>query len=59
MALTPEQQKAVKEVANLKTQVFNSLKEARELEARGMRIIKRFQKIEKVITDMAKEHGIS
>jgi len=59
MALTPKEQKVVEEVADFKTQLFNALKEARELEARGMRIIKRFQKIDKVITDMAREHNIS
>ncbi|KKN72919.1 hypothetical protein LCGC14_0406230 [marine sediment metagenome] len=58
MPLTPEQQEFVKEVDEFKIQSHNVLKEARELDAKAISIIKRFNKLEKIIKDMAKEHGL-
>ena len=55
MALTIEQQGFVEEVGVFKSELNLVLKESKELQARMKSIIKRFNRVDKIIQDMANE----
>ena len=58
MSLTNEQQALVIKVDLFKDEARKALKEMRDLEAKTLSQIKRFEKVEKTIRDMAREHNI-
>ena len=59
MALTKEERAFVDEADSLLRASQEAILEARQLSLKLASLIKRFEKAEKVIRDMAKEHNIS
>ena len=58
MALTKEQQEFKNEMEAFKLESNQSVKETKQLCKKGANLIKRFEKIDKIITDMAREKGL-